>query len=50
MIIGYCRKPEEKSLKVRVCSGDKARHNHTFTRYKDGRVKASRLPTDIEII
>ena len=47
MIVCSSRKPGEKPWTVRVCPGEKGRHNHTFLVYRDGHVRTNRLTVDI---
>ena len=47
MIVGSSRKPGERPWTVRVCPGEKVRHNHLFLVYRDGHIRANRLTVDI---
>ena len=47
MIVCGSRKPGEKPWMMRVCPGEKGRHNHPFLMYKDGHVRAKRLSVNI---
>jgi MULE transposase-like protein len=47
MIIGTNRNPEERPWTIRVCPGEKGRHNHPFFVYREGQVRTNRLNADI---
>ncbi|XP_057536608.1 protein FAR-RED ELONGATED HYPOCOTYL 3-like [Amaranthus tricolor] len=47
MIVGSSRKPPERPWTVRVCPGEKGKHNHPFLVYRDGHVRANRINVDI---
>ena len=46
MIIGSNHELEERPWTVRMCPGEKGRHNHQFLVYRDGHVRATRLIVD----
>ena len=47
MIIGTSRNPGERPWTVRVCPGEKGRHNHPFFVYREGQVRVDRMNLDI---
>ena len=44
MIVGTSRNPEERPWTIRVCPGEKGRHNHQFFVYREGQVRTTRSP------
>ena len=48
MIVRSSRKPGERPWTVRVCLGEKGRHNHPFLVYRDGHIRATTLSVDIQ--
>ena len=47
MIVGSSRKSGERPWMVRVCPGEKGRHNHLFLVYRDGYIRANKLIVNI---
>ena len=47
MIVGSSRKSGERPWTVRVCPGEKGRHNHPFLVYRNGHIRANRLTVEI---
>ena len=47
MILGSSRKLGERPWTLRVFSGEKGRHNHSFLVYRDGQIRVNRMIVDI---